>query len=472
VDNWPKELQLDDLEAVYIHSEMERTGTFECSHPDINQLHENVVWSMRGNFVSLPTDCPQRNERLGWTGDLQVFATTASYLFDCSSMLNGWMQDFQAEHLTNKRGEPPIVVPDILQYLPAPTPFAVWSDAAVLTPYDLYCCFGDTASLSNQWESMTRWVDVGVKRGEDGLWDEAIPQLGDWLDPAAPPESPIMATTDNHYVANAYLLRVTRTMAKIAIILGKAAAADKYAADFQRLQGVFLDKYIAPSGRIASDSQCGLALALHFELIESDRQKRGAAERLDYLVRRKAFQVATGFAGTPIILDTLAEQGKLSLAYRMLQEKGCPSWLYPISMGATTIWERWNSVLPDGTINPGEMTSMNHFALGSVARFLHGRVGGISPLTPGWKKILIRPQPGGDVTSARVTHISPYGQVACSWSIQGGELQVDVTVPPNSSAQVELPGLQRQVGSGSHRFSVPYEADSAWPPQALAKSVI
>jgi alpha-L-rhamnosidase len=216
-----------------------------------------------------------------------------------------------------------------------------------------------------------------------------------------------------------------------------------------------------------SDSQCALALALNFDLALEDDLRQTWADRLDYLVRNSVFKVATGFAGTPIILDTLTRHGKLHLAYRMLQEKQCPSWLYPVSMGATTIWERWDSMLPSGDINPGQMTSFNHYALGSVATFLHGVVGGISPLEPGWRKILVRPQPGGTVTHASAKHLSPYGTIECSWKIINSRLQVRVCIPPNATARVVLPGVDEEIGSGIRDYEVRWEEDPRWPPRGI-----
>jgi alpha-L-rhamnosidase len=327
---------LEDFTAIVIASDMRPTGTFTSSHSLINQLHKNVIWGMLGNFVSVPTDCPQRDERLGWTGDLQVFAPTANFLFDTSGFLSGWLRDLSAEVF--QYGIVPEVIPFIAlrDNLP-PRPHAIWADVAIITPHDLYKAFGDEDILEKQYASMQQWLDKGLPRQENGLWQQSGIQYGDWLDPKASPAYPAHGTTDPFLAANAYLVHVTRVIAGIAKITGRKTDATQYQTDYGRLLKAFRHEYVSPSGRLVSDTQTALALALHFDLLETQEQKVKAAERLDWLIKWDSFKVSTGFAGTPIILDTLAENGKLDIAYRMLQERDNPSWLYPVSMGATTI---------------------------------------------------------------------------------------------------------------------------------------
>ncbi|OCF35835.1 alpha-L-rhamnosidase [Kwoniella heveanensis BCC8398] len=462
------EPDLDAFTAVVIFSDLRRTGTFECSHQMINRLHENVIWGMMSNFVSVPTDCPQRDERLGWTGDIQVFAPTANYLFDTSGFLAGWLRDLHAEQ-KEWGGNVPVVVP----WVPMRTgnenridPQCAWADCAIITPWDLYKAFGDRGILERQWESMTLWLDKGLPREENGLWEKYGAQYGDWLDPTAPPQYPADGRTDTHLVANAYMIFVTELASQIGELLGKKSEAARYAADAKKYKKMFQDEYITKNGRLASDSQTAFALALKFGLLE-DGQIERARERLEFLIRRAYFRVSTGFAGTPILLPVLADNGLSHVAYRMLQEKECPSWLYAVSMGATTIWERWDSALPDGTINPGQMTSFNHYALGAVAQFMHNNIGGLSPLEPGWKKALIRPQPGGTITSASTSFDSPYGPYSVQWKIEGNKLNVNISVPPNATAKVVLPGVEEDVGSGKKSYSVDWKGDERWPPKGI-----
>lgn len=336
IEGW-EGVSLDDLTAQVVHTDMERTGWFECDHSLINKLWENVNWGLRGNFVSVPTDCPQRDERLGWTGDLQVFAETASFLYDTSSTLGGWLQDLAAEQIEDWEGVVPLVVPNTLGTLfGPPPPSAIWGDVAVLTPKDLYVASGDMDLVAKQYESMKTWMDKGIKRSAKGLWDSKGPQFGDWLDPKAPPDAPQDGRTDNMLVADAWLVHTTEVMAKMAETLGHAEDANRYADDARRLKIEYQQEYITPNGRMMSDTQTALALALHFHLLP-EASVEVAKDRLDHLVRKAIFQISTGFAGTPIILHALSDNQLLQHAYRMFQEKQYPSILYPVSMGATTI---------------------------------------------------------------------------------------------------------------------------------------
>lgn len=487
VDGWPSddEGSLSTIQALVMHTDMRRRGFFECSNPYVNQLHSNVVWSMRGNFLSLPTDCPQRDERLGWTGDLQVFCPTASFLYDTMGILGNWLKDLAAEQLeSGKGGIPPLVCPLAISPNWPHIAQAVWDDVTVLTPDVLYQYSSDKDLLGRQFQSMRAWIDEGVDRAPDGLWHPDKWQLADWLDPNAPPEDPGNGRTDSILVANAYLIHTTLVLARLCAVLGEDDLAAKYEADGERLKGLFQRRYITAEGNLMSSSQTGIALAVRFNLYpQCEEKRRTAAKALERLIRTARFHISTGFAGTPVICHALTEVGKPQLAYRMLLETTCPSWLYPIiSMGATTIWERWDSMLTDGRINPGQMTSFNHYALGSVADWLHGSVGGISPLDAGWKSFRVRPVPGGNVTSAKVSFDGPYGKVACEWEVsEGDKFKMNVTVPPNSYAVVTLPSELRDnyyaskeepsrvIWSGSHTFECKFDAGE-WPPKPMIAS--
>ncbi|WP_217562286.1 family 78 glycoside hydrolase catalytic domain, partial [Streptomyces sp. GbtcB6] len=347
IGNWPGPLDPTRVEAVVLHTDMARTGWFESSDPLVDRLHENVVQGMRGNFLDIPTDCPQRDERMGWTGDIQVFAPTASFLHDCSGMLLGWLRDLSAEQLARPDGVPPLVVPDVL-----PAAFegvgaqAVWADVAVLLPWTLYQRYGDLEILRVQYPSMRAWGEATIRLTAegDGLWRQDF-QLGDWLDPQAPPDRPGEARTDGDLVANAYVVRSAEVLAETAELLDDTENAARFRAHAQAVRERFADHFVTPDGRLASDTQTAYALAVAFSLLPTERQRRGAARQLAYIVRRASFRIATGFTGTPLICDALCAAGEPQLAYRMLLEKGCPSWLYPVTMGATTIWERWDSML-------------------------------------------------------------------------------------------------------------------------------
>jgi len=458
ITGWPGDLAAavanGDVVARVYHSDLERTGWFESSNPLVNRLHENVLWSMRGNFVDIPTDCPQRDERVGWTGDIQVFAPTASFLYDVSGMLSSWLKDVAVEQLPD--GTVPWYVPVIpAKHMWTPIrPGAVWGDVAVLTPWVLYERFGDAGILAAQYDSAKKWVDlVDRLAGPGRLWNDGF-QLGDWLDPAAPPQDPADATTDKYLVATAYFAWSADHLARSAAVLGRTLDARRYAALAAEVRAAFAAEYLLADGTLTSDAQTAYSLALAFDLIPDAARRARAGERLAELVAEARNRIATGFAGTPLVSDALTLAGEIDSAYALLLEPSCPSWLYPVTQGATTIWERWDSQRPDGSVNPGTMTSFNHYALGAVADWLHRVVAGIAPAEPGYRSIAFRPRPGGGFTSASAAHETPYGRASIAWRIDGGDLVVDVVVPTGADATVELPGRAPvAVGSGRHRFT-------------------
>ncbi|WP_082571305.1 family 78 glycoside hydrolase catalytic domain [Agromyces sp. Root1464] len=462
---WPADAGTDGIEALVVHSDMRRTGWFEADHPLLDRFHENVVWSMRDNFVDLPTDCPQRDERLGWSGDIQVFAPTASYLFDATGVLENWLRDLAAEQQATG---------SVLNFHPwidcgfPVDPAAAWGDAAVIVPWTLYRRTGDLELLRTHFDSMRAWVEqVFALTHETGHWNEGF-QLGDWLDPAAPPERPGDSRTDASLVATAYHARTARLVLAAAELLGDTAAVARYAHIADLAATAFRTNYVAPSGRVVSDTVTALSVAIAFELLEGD-QYREAGERLAVLVAEGDHLIATGFVGTPIVCDALTSTGHLDDAYHLLLRTEAPSWLYAVTMGATTVWERWDSMLPDGRINPGEMTSFNHYALGAVADFLHRVVGGLEELEPGYRRVRIAPRPGGGLGRASVRHDSPFGTISCEWVREGGRMTVELRIPVGVTAEVVLPDGTDQVetvGAGAHRFEFAHrtpDEDAARP---------
>jgi alpha-L-rhamnosidase len=445
----------ENVVARVYHTDMERTGWFECSNQDLNRLHDNVLWSMKGNFVDIPTDCPQRDERLGWTGDLQVFAPTASFLYDCSGMLSSWLKDLAAEQYPD--GTVPWYIPTIPggKFWTPSRPGAVWGDAAVLTPWTLYERFNDPEILATQYDSAKAWVDlVDSLAGESHLWNQSF-QLGDWLDPTAPPERPMQAMTDPHLVATAYFAWSTRHLAQAAAVLGKEDDELHYLELSRAVTEAFIREYVHPDGRMASDAQTAYALAIAFDLLPDTASRSGAGHRLAQLVRDGRNRIGTGFAGTPVVCDALTAAGEVDTAYDLLLATECPSWLYAVRQGGTTIWERWDSMLPDGTVNPGNMTSFNHYALGAVADWMHRTVAGMAPLEPGYRRILFRPQPGGGLAHASARHETPYGTASVSWHSTEAGYEYTITVPTGTRATVELPGQEiLEVTSGTHTYVI------------------
>jgi alpha-L-rhamnosidase len=464
VTGWPGELTDDAIRAVVVHSDMTRVGWFESSDELINRLHANTVWSMRDNFVGVPSDCPQRDERLGWTGDLNAFAPTATFLYDVRDVLRSWLADLAAEHRAG--GNVPWVVPDVLS-TPSP-PTALWSDVAVSLPWLLYQEFGDERILADSYESMTTFIrQVEGLLDEHGLWSSGF-QFGDWLDPDAPADNPAGGKTDRHLVASAYLCKTSREMAQAAVVLGKDEDARHFAALADRVRAAFRREYVTEAGRIVNESATAYALAITFDILD-EAQRAKAGDRLAGLVAKAGYRISTGFAGTPLLTDALSSTGHLDEAYLLLVQKERPSFLYPVTMGATTIWERWDAVLPGGTLNSTGMTSLNHYALGAVADWLHRVVGGLQRTAPGWRRLRIAPQPGGGLTFACAAHDTRLGRAEVSWRIDSGEMTVDVTVPEGAEATVVLPlhpaGAVEQAGPGDHTWRYPLPQDFGGRPE-------
>ncbi|MGO1977547.1 family 78 glycoside hydrolase catalytic domain [Brachybacterium tyrofermentans] len=460
VVGWPGELTADAIEAVVVHSEIRRSGWFESSHDGVNQLISNSIWSQRGNFLAVPTDCPQRDERLGWTGDIAAFAATAAYQFDVSDFLHNWLLDVQAEANLPPLHFVPFVVPDSLKLRshgsdpiadrPEETPTAIWGDAAVWVAEALWTAYGDLERLRAEYPGMVLHLE-SVERAlsPSGLWDTGF-QFGDWLDPDAPPEDAAAAKADKGVVATACLVRSARFAAETAGLIGEEADAQRWQDLADRTLAAFTEAYVQADGRILSDCGTVYALAIAFDLLDEATRPK-SAERLAELVREAGYQVSTGFAGTPFITWALSETGHIEDAYRLLLEDSNPSWLYPVSMGATTIWERWDSMLPDGSINPGEMTSFNHYALGAVADWIYQVVLGIRAAEPGYRRILLQPRPGPGIDWAKGAYDSAAGRIEVEWSIPAdGGFALAATIPAGVDALVVLPdGSQQEVtGTG------------------------
>nr|AFA53085.1 extracellular glycosyl hydrolase family 78 protein [Xylaria polymorpha]AFA53086.1 extracellular glycosyl hydrolase family 78 protein [Xylaria polymorpha] len=457
VDNWPVEqtpLDQHAVKAIVVHSDMQRTGDLETSDSLLNKLIHNVLWSLKGNFMSIPTDCPQRDERLGWTGDAHAFAPTANFLYNPAGFWRGWMKDVVSEQL-----EMDNIVPVVVPYVPAvgpKMPTAVWGDVVVANAWNAYQAFGDVGALRAQYVGAKAWIDGGIPRGADGLWDHTYFQFGDWLDPKAPADNPGAATTDSGLVADAYLVYVTGLVSKMAAVLGLDAEAAEYAASVAALKKAYQAAWISADGIVKYETQTGLALSLYFGLFP-DGQDGPAAQRLQNIVEANDYRVGTGFAGTHLLGQTLTAYNLTDAFYSMLMQTSVPSWLYQVVENGTTTWERWDSLLPDGSLNANMMTSFNHYAFGSVVNWMVRTIGGLAPAEPGWKTISVAPIPGGGLTSAKTTYLSPYGRVSAEWTVNEGTFNLKLIVPPNSRAEVALPGDNGRVmnvGSGTHTFKL------------------
>ncbi|WP_181274115.1 family 78 glycoside hydrolase catalytic domain [Brevibacterium oceani] len=455
VSGWPGALDPADIDALVIHTDMAPSGDFACSDPLLTRLHENARWSMRGNFLDIPTDCPQRDERLGWTGDLAVFAPTAAFLYDVSGMLSEWLADLALEQ--HPDGNVPPFVPwvDADPNLPPLGPEAGWGDAATIVPWTLYQRTGDLGLLRRQWTSMTAWVDAFAGRAGEGIdFPAGGFSFGDWLDAGAADDRPWDARLPWQAVATAYLAQSAGIVRDAARLLGEDAAEEHYGKLRERAAERYRNEYMTPSGRSAFASQTAYALALRFDLLAAS-QREHAGQLLAEQVAADGFHIGAGFLGTGHVCDALVDAGQSDTAWRLLLQRECPSWLFPVTMGATTIWERWNSMLPDGSINPGEMTSFNHYAFGSIADFLHRRVAGLAPAEPGYRRLRIAPVPTPDLDWARASHETPYGRAETQWTLgPDGTFTLRLVIPPSTSAEVLLPdGSAHEVAAGEHEFS-------------------
>ena len=445
-----------DVEAVVVHSDLERTGTFTCSNPLVNRLHANVVWGWRGNSLSVPTDCPQRDERLGWTGDAQVFAPTATFLYDCQAFFENWLADLRADQRDG--GAVPHVVPDL--GMEGFAGAAGWADAAVVVPWVVYEAYGDDTVLRESLPSMVAWVDHVQARLDGGIWSRDF-QFGDWLDPDAPADQPWRAKARFDLVATAYAARACDLLARAADLLGARQIAEVNAERFAALRRGWWERFAGD----AATTQTGCALALQFDLVPPDDEAARVrlGDRLAELVHGAGDHLATGFLGTPLLLPALTDAGHLDVAYALLLQDTAPSWLYQVRAGATTIWERWDALRPDGSVpldalgggSGGSMVSFNHYAYGCVADWLHRTVLGIAPdpSDPGFRHVIVAPRPGGGITSAAGSLETRFGSVAVAWRLVDGEVQLDLDVPPNARATVQLPGAEPStVGSGRWSF--------------------
>ncbi|MEV7873650.1 family 78 glycoside hydrolase catalytic domain [Microbacterium sp. NPDC089188] len=423
-----------------LRTDLRRTGWFSCSDDRLDRLHANIVRSFEGNALALPTDCPQRDERLGWTGDAQVFAATAMTLFDAGAFYASWLRDLRAEQ-EPRGGRVPTVVPDPLPAL-GDVMAAGWGDAVTIVPSVMAARLGDEVIVAELLPSMRAWVDaVAEAAGPGRLWETGF-QYGDWLDPTV--SRPDKAKADPGLVATAYFFRS-------ADLVARAGGGEAYARLAEEVRAAFCEAYLTPAGRLASDAPAAYALALAFGLVPAER-RQAAADRLAFLLRAGGYRMATGFLGTPVVLDALLDNGHEAAAESLLLQTMCPSWLYPLSMGATTMWERWDAVRPDGTVHPSGMTSLNHYALGAVGDVLHRRVAGLGVEKA---RVHVRPWFVEALTWAEAVHDTPFGRARVRWRRAGEAIAVTATVPHGMLARVELGDRPVfEVTAGEHRWMV------------------
>ena len=463
---WPCEVKAEDLKALVLHSAMEPTGTFACSHPLVNRLQHNILWGLKGNFLDIPTDCPQRDERMGWTGDAQIFCRTACFLMNTYPFFRKWLKDVAADQ--TPEGGVPHVVPDIVSdkehndwLLSQGThSAAAWGDVAVINPWTMYLVYGDRTILEEQYESMKAWIGFMREHAVDGIWNYRL-QFGDWVALDAR-EGSYFGATPNDLTCTAYYAYSTGLFAKIARILGREEDAGEYGRLHKAIVKKFRDTFFDREGRMTAQTQTAHILALYFGLApEAYREK--TAQRLAELLEKEGGHLVTGFVGTPYFCHALSRNGYQREAYRLLLQEDFPSWLYQVKMGATTVWEHWDGLKPDGTMWSPDMNSFNHYAYGAVGDWLYRVVLGIdtSEAEPGYRHSLICPLTDSAFDWAEGSFESMYGRIRVRWESAAGDGQEDrpekeydkgeasadeekiyrklqITIPPNTTSTIRL----------------------------------
>jgi alpha-L-rhamnosidase len=422
VTGYPGRPELGAITGVVVQSNTPRVGFFECSNPMVNQLYKNIVWGQRSNFIEVPTDCPQRDERLGWTGDAQIFIRTATYNMDVSAFFTKWLVDL--EDAQSPQGAFPDVAP---RKVAMGDGTAAWGDAGVICPWTIYKVYDDKRVIERHFESMKKWIAYLRANSKDLL--RPAKGYGDWVS--------IASDTPKDVIATAYFAYSTRLLSKMAAAIGRGDEAKEYEQLFGQIRSAFNKAYVSEDGRIKGDTQTCYLLGLYFDLLPTDKRQL-AADHLVERIKAKDWHLSTGFVGLSYLLPTLTETGHLDIAYRLLENDTFPSWGYSIKNGATTIWERWDGWTQEkGFQDPG-MNSFNHYAFGSVGRWLFNTVAGIDTDGPGYKTIIIRPQPG-NMTGAKASYDSINGNIISDWELKDGAFTLDVTVPANTTAMVYIP---------------------------------
>lgn len=425
----------DNLTGVVVQADLERIGRFECSNPLLNQLYANTLWSQRGNFLEIPTDCPQRDERLGWTGDAQVFSDTANYNYACGPFYRQWLASLRDGYVDDQRGQAgfPDVAPDTggLGY-----GSAGWGDAAVIVPYVTWLHTGDRRLLEENFPAIQRWVEAMARDNPDGI-RRSRRSYGDWL---APGFSPDKAPTPYVLIATAYFARDVDIARRVAGELRRESARVRDEALLRKVRAAFRREFIAEDGRVASDQQTAYLLAIGFDLVPQALSAKVEAQ-LARTFAQKRYHLATGFLGTPLVMPVLGRIGREDLAYRVLEQESYPGWLFSVRNGATTIWERWDGWTPAAGFNTPSMNSFNHYAYGSVVGWFYGTIAGLrpDPEAPGWRGFRVEPSPGGGLSRAGASVETPYGTASSNWRISRGVFELAVAVPPGTSARVSIP---------------------------------
>ena len=433
------DLNLEDFEAVPVWSNFDNIGTFSSSNPLVNRLQSNIWWGFHDNFLDVPTDCPQRDERLGWTGDAQVFFRTASFLGRVENFFDKWLADMRVEQY--KDGCIPRVIPNIFSRRGGRDGATGWADAATIIPWQHYMAYGDKRTLEANYVMMKRWVGYIIKNSRDNnyLWNNK-PHYGDWLFYSVENDRDgKSAVTSTHLIAQCFFAHSLDNVVKSAEVLGRVAEVGYYSDIAKKVRAAFCNEYVTPNGLVSGDTQTAYVLALHFDMLPENLRKQ-AAERLVNNIKRYKNHITTGFLGTPYICEVLTRYGYSDVAYSLLLQESCPGWLYQVKMGATTIWERWDSIRKNGSIPDNGMNSLNHYAYGSIGDWLYRSAVGIQEAAPGYKRIVIKPHTGGNFENMEASTITPYGRVSAAWKASENVLkELAVEIPFNTTAEIYVP---------------------------------
>ncbi|HKL21019.1 MAG TPA: family 78 glycoside hydrolase catalytic domain, partial [Tichowtungia sp.] len=437
------------VKGMVLHSDLSRIGTFESSNKKLTRLQKNIIWGQRGNFLDVPTDCPQRDERLGWTGDAQVFCPTSMFNYNCHAFWKSWLTTMRHDQF--KDGRIPHVIPDITWSGGSPG----WMDAATCIPWDVYVRTGDTNVLADNYEMMERLVGWYRSQSKDHLTPE-IGGYGDWLQPYA---QETKGDTPRPLLGSIFYARSTQILADSAKVLGRMTDADKYSREADTIKKAFDKHYFDEDGKLqnAPETQTAYLLAIAFNLIP-DAMKEKATDHLVRLIDEAGGHLRTGFLGTPYITRVLDEMGHSDLALSILFKETYPSWFYSINQGATTMWERWNSYSRAEGFNGASMNSLNHYAYGAIGQWIYERLAGLAPdpAHPGYKHFFIRPLIAPQLDHARAELETPYGTASSGWTREDGKVVIEAIVPPNTTATVLFPDGRKpqQLDSGTYRFEL------------------
>jgi alpha-L-rhamnosidase len=434
------DIKPENFTAIALYSDMKPTGTFISSNPLINQLQHNIQWGQRGNFLDVPTDCPQRDERLGWTGDAQAFSRTASFNFGVNNFFAKWLRDVEADQFPT--GSVPFVIPNVLG--PGAGGATGWADVATIIPWNMYLAYGDKKILENQYNSMAAWVGYMEKASKDYLWNTGF-HFGDWLFYRPFDDNDgRSAVTDKYMIAQCFFANSVQIMINTAKVLGKNEDADKYTVLLKNVKDAFLKEYVTANGRLVSGTQTAYVLALNFDMLP-ENLREPTVNRLVENIKSYSNHLTTGFLGTPYLCHVLNRFGKTDVAYTLLMQETYPSWLYPVKMGATTIWERWGGIHPDSTFEPASMNSFNHYAYGAIGDWMYRVVAGLDTYddAPGYKHIKIQPHIGGGLTNASASLQTYYGKASSGWKLEGNKIIMDVEIPANTTATVFVPASNK-----------------------------